>query len=239
MNTASKPLRLCIIENGLVPDDLADRFESYPKMIQSWLSSQLPEAEFSVVSAVSEEPLPDPRAYDGYLLTGSKYSVYDGLEWIVKLRAFLQRLREDRSPVFGICFGHQLMAEAYGGSVRKAEQGWGIGAQPYRYRDLPIEEGAAFVFHQDQVVRLPEQVQVKGGSDHCPFGVLEYSFPAMSVQYHPEFTREYVTLLAERYGGQLISKEVAQGAIESLQALPVANDGVAAWVADFFRSACR
>ena len=235
---ATKPLRICVIENGLVPDALAGRYESYPQMVAQWLGDALPEAQFISISAVQGDPLPAPDAFDGYVLTGSKFSVYEDIEWIHRLRAFVQSLGQQARPVFGICFGHQLMADAFGGKTARAEQGWGIGAQPYRYAVADVADGSALVFHQDQVVRLPPGATVAGGSDHCPFGALEYEFPALSVQYHPEFTPDYVRALAELYGGSTISEDLAQAALDSVNTQLVDNKRIATWVAGFFRQFC-
>ncbi|GAA3543395.1 type 1 glutamine amidotransferase [Zobellella aerophila] len=229
------PLRLCVIENGLVPEDLQGSFASYPAMIERWLVPALPEARFSQVSPVTGEPLPDPLAFDGYILTGSRHSCYEGAAWMEALLRFLQRLRELQRPVFGICFGHQIMADAYGGRTRKAEQGWGLGAQQYHYPEEGPTAGAAFVFHQDQVVELPPEARVLGGSGHCRHGVLSYPFPALSVQYHPEFTTDYMSALAHRYAGTMLTREQADTALSSLEQLSVDNTRSAAWVANFFR----
>lgn len=235
MSAPSRPLNLCIIENGLVPEDLRDEFPSYPAMIERWLRPALPEARFTHVSPVQGEPLPAPEAFDGYLLTGSRHSAYEKAPWMLELITFLQQLREQGRPVFGICFGHQIMADAYGGRTAKAEQGWGVGAQPYRYVDTDLQDGAALIFHQDQVVDLPAEAWVVGGSEHCPNGALAYRFPALSVQYHPEFSPAYVAALARRYGGERIPAELAEQALASLETLCVDNARVARWAADFFR----
>lgn len=231
----TRPLRLCILENGLVPEALRDDYASYPAMIEQWLHPELPEATFTDVAPVKGEALPAPEDFDGYLLSGSRHSVYEDLEWIHRTRTFLQALRQQGRPVFGICFGHQLMAEAFGGKTQKAAQGWGVGAQAYYYRNTGLLDGAALVFHQDQVVRLPPEAQVIGSSAFCPNGALVYDFPALSVQYHPEFTPAYIEALSQRYGGNLIPEAVAAHSVASLQQLCVNNRPVARWVADFFR----
>ncbi|MBH8581665.1 type 1 glutamine amidotransferase [Bisbaumannia pacifica] len=233
-------LRLCILENGLVPEPLDERFAGYPAMIEAWLGPALPEASFEAVAPVSGEALPDPAAFDGYLLTGSKHSVYEGADWMRAEIDFLRRARDLGRPIFGICFGHQLMADAFGGRTAKAGAGWGLGGQDYR-RDEGAEAergaGRVLAFHQDQVVELPPQARVLAGSDHCPHGVLNYAFPALSVQYHPEFTPAYVEALLDRYGGHLFDQAEAQAARASLSQTDLANAEVAAWVARFFREA--
>lgn len=234
----NKRLRICVIENGLVPDELINHYDSYPKMVSHWLGSALPEADFFTVSAVNGDPMPEVAAYDGYVLTGSKFSVYEDIDWIHYLREFIHDVGNKRIPIFGICFGHQLMAEAFGGSTRKAKQGWGVGAQPYSYSFGEVEDGSALVFHQDQVVEVPSSAQVVGGSDHCPYGALKYDFPALSVQYHPEFTIDYVHALADLYRGSILSDEIAQAAKDSIQSQTINNKRIAVWAAELFRDAC-
>jgi GMP synthase-like glutamine amidotransferase len=237
---SQKTLRICILENGITPDDLIDQFGSYPMMIEKWLAPFLPEATFTYLSPVRGETLPAPQAFDGYILSGSKYSTYERSPWMLELIGFLQQLRQEERPVFGICFGHQIMADAYGGLNAKAAVGWGVGAQQYEYQAQVLPgSAAAFVFHQDQVQELPPQARRIGGSSHCANGVFEYSFPAISVQYHPEFTAEYTQALAHKFRGGLLPEAVSQRALESIDSLPVDPSPVAKWVAEFFRTHLR
>ncbi|RJG10996.1 type 1 glutamine amidotransferase [Pseudomonas cavernicola] len=232
-----KPLNICIFENGLTPDDLIGNFGSYPSMIERWLAPFLPEARFTYISPVKGEPLPRPEEFDGYILSGSRYSAYEKTAWMLNLSAFLQNLRDIRRPVFGICFGHQIMADAYGGLTTKAVKGWGVGAQFYEYvADAVPKSAASFIFHQDQVTEMPPEASRVGGSSHCPNGVFIYNFPAISVQYHPEFTPEYIRALAEKFKGTLLPEEVSAKALESVETLRVDNNQIAAWAAAFFRA---
>lgn len=229
------PLRLCIIENGLVPEHLHARFGSYPQMIERWLQPALPEASFSSVSAVRGEALPDPEQFDGYVLSGSKHSCYERSDWMLRLLDFLQRLRDLEKPVFGICFGHQIMADAYAGQTTRADVGWGIGAQAYRFNDSSLADTPTFVFHQDQVSTLPARAKVVGGSAHCPNGALAYDFPALSVQFHPEFDEDYVQALLDQFGGSLVPAPVAEHGRASLRQHRPDNARIARWAARFFR----
>ncbi|MOA33709.1 amidotransferase [compost metagenome] len=99
--------------------------------------------------------------------------------------------------------------------------------------------GAALIFHQDQVRELPAEASCIGGSDHCPHGALAYRFPALSVQYHPEFTPDYIRALAEKFSGSLLPEAVAKNALASLEQLEVDNARIARWVAGFFRTNVR
>lgn len=234
---SQQPLRICILENGRTPDDLIDEFGSYPKMIDKWLSPFLPEATFTYISPVRGEKLPAPDDFEGFILTGSKHSTYERSPWMIGLIALLQQLRQKHIPVFGICFGHQIMADAYGGLNAKSNKGWGVGSQQYKYEipNLPALN-ASFVFHQDQVQRIPPEATRVGGSAHCENGVFVYSFPAISVQYHPEFSSEYTQALARKFRGDLLGDYVSANALDSIAHLPVDASPVAKWVSDFFRA---
>jgi len=229
-------MKLCTIETGLPPEHLIPRFGTYPEMIEAWLSPVLPEARFSSTSAVQGETLPALETYDGYLLTGSKYGIYEDHKWIADLRKFLVAARDAGRPIFGICFGHQIMAEAFGGKAVKSDRGWGVGAHAYQYEsEAGPRDGASFVFHQDQVVEVPPGAQVVGAADHCPIGALAYDFPALSVQHHPEFSIEYIGELLDLRGNSVIPSDVTSSARTSLARMTVDNEPVARWVADFFR----
>lgn len=232
-----KTIRICILENGRTPEDLIEEFGSYPEMIEKWLSPFLPEAKFTYISPVQGESLPAPGDFDGYILTGSKYSTYERTPWMIALIAFLQQARQEHIPLFGICFGHQIMADAFGGVNAKFAKGWGVGAQRYQYNspELPTAV-ASFVFHQDQVRELPPEAKRIGGSAHCENGVFEYSFPAISVQYHPEFSAGYTRALAQKFRGILLPDSVSLTALESVDWIPVDSAPIATWVARFFRT---
>lgn len=231
-------MKICIIENGLTPEQLRDQHGTYPQMARNWLGPALPEATFTTISVVSGEALPeDPADYDGYLLTGSKHGVYENLPWMLDVQRFLNRLAEARIPMFGICFGHQIMAAAFGGAVRKSEQGVATGPQPYYFGDLGLAPQDVLVFHQDQVEVLPPSARSSGGNDFCPFGVIAYDFPALSVQFHPEFTKEFMQDLTDDLAGEWISHDHAAEAKGKLAQSEVDNAPLARKVAALMRGA--
>ena len=142
-----------------------------------------------------------PSDFDGYLITGSRFSAYDDEPWIDDLSAFVRDVADAGVPLVGICFGHQLLAHALGGEVREAETGWGVGphevvieaAEPWM--DPTLTRPRLQYMHQDQVVRLPDGGEVVAASDHCPVAMLRVDDRLLGIQAHPEFPAAYVDAL--------------------------------------------
>ena len=228
-------MRLCILETGKPADEMFPRFGRYGGKFARWLSPAMPDATFDPVAVIDGEPLPDVSDYDGYVITGSRHGAYDDIPWIAPLEAFLREARERAVPVAGICFGHQIMAQAYGGTVIKHPDGWVLGLEHYGEGDA---RRGAQAFHQDQVVALPDGVRHVCGSPRCAHGRLEYAFPALSVQYHPEFEAPYVSALLDRLGGVLMPKEQAEEARATLE-MPNQREDLAREFAAFFAANSR
>lgn len=190
-------MRLCIYEaDRPTPEDQA-RFGSYADMFERWLSPALPEAQFSRVFVAGGEAPPDPGTVDAVLITGARAGVHDGDAWIADLKAHLRDLRAAAVPMGGICFGHQLMAEAFGGRVARAIVGWTIGRHLHRVtpagaKVFDAPSLAALSFHQDQVVTAPPQAASLMETPQSPFGGFRYDFAALSVQVHPELEPDYI-----------------------------------------------
>ncbi|MCE2987680.1 MAG: type 1 glutamine amidotransferase, partial [Phenylobacterium sp.] len=121
-------MKIAILETGAPPGDLAVRFGDYPDMFRRLLLEEGDQAETFDVAAGR---LPaDPSAFDACLVTGSSAGVYELLPWIDPLKAFLNGA-SGRTALVGVCFGHQVMAEAFGGRVIKSPKGWGVGLHRY------------------------------------------------------------------------------------------------------------
>jgi len=233
-------MHLCIIEADQPEASLQDRFPSYAGMFERWLRPFLPEARFSSVDVSRGGHLPDPASIDGALLAGSRHGVYEDHPWLMSYRDFLLDMRQLGKPVGGVCFGHQIMAQAYGGKVAKSAQGWQIGRLAHTITDqgraLITDRGSvtALSFHQDQIVTPPPGARVVLGNERSPFGGLLYDFPALSVQFHPEFETAYVAALLDRFQGFRLPESVVVASREGLEG-PLDNAVIAETFAGFYR----
>ena len=234
-------MKITIIETGLPPEDLRADWPGYPAMFEALISAVDDSFTYETVSIVRGDPLPDPAKLEGIIITGSAFGVYDEVDWMPALMDFIRDANEARTPQFGICFGHQAMAEALGGSVVKSDKGWGVGRHTYDTPHRPEwmrngpQDFSLAVSHQDQVVAVPDGTRVTARSDFCEYAGLAYAGgKAASFQGHPEFGAGFCSALHElrrdRIGDALVDEALASFK-EPLDSLHVAK-----WMADFFRT---
>ena len=199
-------MKIGILQCDDVKDSLQAAYGNYPQMFSELLLELLPDCELPIYRVLDGQLPESPRACDAWLITGSKFGVNDGLPWIEALSEFVRTLWEQKIPLIGVCFGHQLMAHALGGVVRQSEKGWGVGLsfnqvierkpwmEPFQTQlDL-------LVSHQDQVVILPPQAEVLASSEFCPYYLIQYGDCFLSVQGHPEFCKDYCRDLMQMRG---------------------------------------
>ncbi len=231
-------MQLGILETGGPPAELGDLFQGYGNMMRRMLGPAFRARTYDIRAG----DLPaEPDECDGWLITGSAAGVYDPAPWIPALRAFL-RDASGKAPMVGICFGHQLMAEAFGGEVIRSPKGWGVGLHRYEIvRTAPWMDSTTPislpVSHQDQVVAVGPGCEVLGGNAFAPFGLLAYpERMAISMQPHPEFDPDYARALIESRRGSRLTDAQADEAIASLAG---ANDRerVAVWLRRFLQPA--
>jgi len=225
-------VKLAILETGYPPGDLADRFGSYPAMFAALLGDGFEIETFDVQAG----ELPDPNAHDAVLITGSPAGVYDDYPWIAPLMNFIRAAGGSR--MVGVCFGHQVMAEALGGHVEKSDKGWGAGLHCYSIvRAEPWMDGVTEIAvpasHQDQVVLQPPNSEIVATSDFTPYAALAWTDrAAISFQFHPEFSPAYAKALIEQRYDQVPDPDAA---IASLDA-PNDSARVAGWIRRFLEA---
>lgn len=228
-------MRIGVLRTGWPPRAVQAEFGTYPEMFRRLLGR---EGDSWTEFGVDAGELPQAaEACEAYIVTGSARGVYDADPWIGELMDFLRAAR-GRAKLVGVCFGHQVMAEAFGGKVIKSPKGWGIGAHDYRVisREPWMDDVGAVrlpASHQDQVVEVPPGAEVIAASDFTPIAGLAWrDQPAISIQPHPEFEPAYARALIESRRGTLYSEDQARAAIASY-AGPDDRDRVSGWIRAF------
>lgn len=176
----------------------------------------------------------DVTAQDGWLLTGSKHGAYEDHAFIPPLEDFIRDAYAQNVPQLGICFGHQIMAQALGGRVVKFAGGWALGRAVYRLQEREIALNA---WHQDQVIERPSEARVLATSDFCENAALAYKGPALSFQAHPEFSPEIIETYVTTRRGTLDYEDARMDAAAAALQQPVDQAFVAAMMATFFKEA--
>jgi len=228
-------MKIAILETGAPPPDLLPRFGRYPAMLAKLLGDDYVGPSYDVTRGHFPAAASDHQAY---LVTGSAAGVYDDLPWIEPLKQFL-RDASGQARLIGVCFGHQIMAEAFGGRVMKSEKGWGIGLQEYEiFERAPFMDDAPTVAvpvsHQDQVIEPPPSAIRLAGSDFCDLGFLAYrDQPAISFQFHPEFEPDYAAALIDSRRDRLVG---ADAAIQSLCSTQNDSARIGQWIRNFVDS---
>jgi GMP synthase-like glutamine amidotransferase len=236
-------MKIGILETGQLRDAMIGRFDPYPVMFERFVGLAGHDFEFETFCVIGGEMPPSVYACDGWLITGSRHGVYDKLAWMAPLENFIRELAAAQMPLIGVCFGHQIIAEAFGGEVLKSDKGWGVGLQQYRieqahaWMETGPQQVAIYAYHQDQVVKCPASAQVFLSSEFCPFAGLSYGDSIISVQAHPEFEAAFENFLLELFGGTVVPTAVTARAQATMSGGSSADTQLLAnWFANFFLS---
>ncbi|EAP76714.1 MULTISPECIES: type 1 glutamine amidotransferase [Roseovarius] len=165
---------------------------------------------FAVVDGIFPDTVEDA---DGWLITGSKHGAYEDHDWIPPLEEFIRAVHADGRPMIGVCFGHQIIAQAMGGKVEKFSGGWSVGHKSY---EIEGETHHLNAWHQDQVTEVPEGARVIGHNDFCANAALIYDDRILTIQPHPEFNAEVIDLLIRTRGPGVVPEELLQSATAQL-----------------------
>ncbi len=218
-----------ILQTGHAPDALIGRSGDYADMFQRLLADQgLTFRTYSVVDMEFPESVED---CEGWLMTGSRHGAYEDHPFIPPLEDFIREAYAKAIPIVGICFGHQMLAQALGGKVEKFANGWSVGPQVYRFGDDQLTLNA---WHQDQVTIRPADAEVIAGSTFCENAALVYGDRAFSVQAHPEFDSSFVADLIETRGRGVVPDALLDEAKGKL-AQQIDQPALARQIADFFK----
>ena len=219
-----------ILQTGLAPDGLAPTMGDYPDMFARLLDGN--GFTFRTYRVVEGEFPGAVTDCDGWLITGSRHGAYEDHPWIPPLEDFIRAAFAAHVPLVGICFGHQIIAQAMGGKVEKFSGGWATGATDYDFEGQKLTLNA---WHQDQVTAKPAGATVVASNDFCANAALLYDDHAFTVQAHPEFGARFIDGLMRTRGKGVVPPDRMAAATARL-ADPLNDQAIAARIAAFFKA---
>ena len=215
-------MKIGILNSDTVQIDDASDFGQYPEMFSKIFWSIDPNIQFKTYEVQFGDYPRNINECDAYLITGSKASCYDNVQWIHALKEFIKALHKNKKKLIGVCFGHQIIAEALGGSVRKSPSGWHAGVDSISLNNDALEYGDQgkkynLVFsHQDEVKRLPRNATLIAESASCPIGMFLIENHIFCTQGHIELDKKFARMIYD-FRKKQIGDSKHQHACETLE----------------------
>lgn len=210
-------MHLCILQAGEINAEIAEGLPGYQEMYTALFRENAPQVKVTYIQTLLGEDVTDIDDFDAYLITGSPRGVYDDDDWIASLHDLIRAIFRAGKPLMGICFGHQIIANALGGKAEKSSRGWGVGIRsvgvtgssplfPDDCQNLDL-----LYMHQDQVTALPDGATVLMGDEFCPIAAYNIGDQVLCFQGHPEFTQDVVGAIIDHREDAIGHDTSAQG----------------------------
>ncbi len=206
---------ILIIQTGRAPDAIRARHGDFPHWFR--LGTGLRLQQLQLVDVAAGGALPPPRDVAGAIITGSAAMVTERAPWSERTAGWIRNAMDVQLPLFGVCFGHQLMAHALGGRVDYLPGGREIGTQTITMaadapRDLLahalLHDFRAHTTHEQSVIEAPAGAVVLARSARDPHQLLRYGPHALSTQFHPEFSAEVMRAYIKRKHADMLREGI-------------------------------
>ena len=219
-------MKIGILLVGRASDDLVEKYGTYAEMLIALISSEKHDLKFKTFNILDSVFPENHLECDGWIVTGSPHGVYEEHSWIPKVSDLINDIYRSKIPIFGVCFGHQLIAQALGGHVEKSIKGWGLGLHTYEinnktdYMGNLTEEVTLNICHQDQVLQVPEGATIYASSEFCENAGFYINDKVLTMQAHPEFLVDFIKALLSARREVTIPKEFVDPALVKLNSSP-------------------
>lgn len=226
-------MKIGILATGITPDELLSEYGSFVDMFIQLFDKANCGFQYRVFDIQDGDFPSSAGQCDGWLITGSQSCVNENTPWMLKLKQLILEIYSAKKPMVGICFGHQIIADAFGATVDKHEGGWGVGLHNYdlvgehesiqcSFSDFTIN-----AMHEDQVITKPVNAQVFAASAFCKYAGLIYDNRILTLQAHPEFNiafEESCITLHKNHG--VVPAVIAAAGLDSLQQKKSVSDSL-------------
>ena len=219
-------MKIGILLVGRASEDLVDKYGTYAEMLINLINSDEKLFEFKTFNILDGVFPLNHNDCDGWIVTGSPHGVYEEHSWIPIVSQLIKDIYDNKLPIFGVCFGHQLIAQALGGNVEKSTKGWGLGLHTYQinnktnYMDNLSSEVTLNICHQDQVLSPPNGATVYAKSDFCENAGFYIKDKVLTMQAHPEFLVDFIKALLTARRDVTIPKQFVDPALIGLKSHP-------------------